>query len=346
MNRRIAFQLAALFCLFVQAVALEAASPTDRAAPRPGRFGPPGPPDWGQAEVVFVGTLDNVKAGPVGRSLPPVYTHTLGFDVTKVLRGSLQAGKRATCSHVARQMDRPRFPEGKSCVVAAKRAQGSLQAIGLEEADEEKIAEIMTLTSLPLGWTYKPGHPAEVLSPWAGLGKQAWQATSGPKSPAALVCSKTARPALLAGEGVKLTIEPVPPKREVKWTNPDGDGEYKITVTNTTDQALDVPALLSDAQGKILWEASLVVLCQGKAYPCPGFSGVTGAVAAARLEPKASVSTVVNALRLEGPDWPQGGYRIEFQFCVGEKARTHSFYYMTRHHGPIRQQLKAAKKQE
>ena len=49
-----------------------------------------------------------------------------------------------------------------------------------------------------------------------------------------------------------------------------------------------------------------------------------------------SVSTVVNALQLSGPEWPRGGYRIEFQFCLGEKSQTKSFYYMSSHHDKVR----------
>ena len=31
-----------------------------------------------------------------------------------------------------------------------------------------------------------------------------------------------------------MSTEKVPPERAIKWTNPDGDGLYKITVTNTS----------------------------------------------------------------------------------------------------------------
>ena len=34
--------------------------------------------------------------------------------------------------------------------------------------------------------------------------------------------------------------------------------------------------------------------------------------------------------------WPKGGYRIEFQFCLGEKSATKSFYYLSKHHDAIR----------
>ena len=39
---------------------------------------------------------------------------------------------------------------------------------------------------------------------------------------------------------------------------------------------------------------------------------------------------------LDGPEWPRGGYRIEFTFCLGEKANTQSFYYLSKHHDAVR----------
>lgn len=58
------------------------------------------------------------------------------------------------------------------------------------------------------------------------------------------------------------------------------------------------------------------------------------------LEPGQGVSTVVNALRPEGPEWPRGGYRIAFQFCPGENSVTKSFCHLSRHHDRIRAGLK------
>lgn len=286
--------------------------------------------DWNEAQYVFTGKLDSVQAGPVGRSFPPVYTHTLGFEVQRVLRGDLEAGTRLTCSHVARQHDPPSFPEGKVCLVAASVTRGTMRVERIEEADPRKTAAVEMACSLPLGWRIENGKP---VSPWAKLGSSAWPGQAG--AAITLRCSKTGRPALLAGSGVKFNVAPVPPAKEIKWTNPDGDGEYKVTVTNATDKPIRVPALLTDGD-KILWEESLVILCQDKTYPCPGSRGVPEAAKPAELQPGQSVSTVVNALRLRGPEWPRGGYRIEFQFCLGELSETKSFYYMSRHHDGLR----------
>ncbi len=201
------------------------------------------------------------------------------------------------------------------------------------------MAEAKAACSVPLGWRAEGGKP---VSPWAAMGKKAWAAEMARHAERGKpVCSKTGRPALMAGDKVQVDAAPVPPKQSIQWTNPDGDGEYTVTVTNPSDDPVTVPALLSSG-GKILWEESLVILCQDKAYPCPGAKGVTGKVEPTTLAPHQTVSTVVNVLRLKGPEWPQGGYRIEFQFCLGEKSKTRSLYYMSRHHDALRD---AAQKQ-
>jgi hypothetical protein len=69
----------------------------------------------------------------------------------------------------------------------------------------------------------------------------------------------------------------------------------------------------------------------------PGAKGVGKEPQPTVLKPGESVSGVVNALKLQGPEWPKGGYRIEFQFCLGEKSVTKSFYYTSKHHDPLRE---------
>ena len=209
----------------------------------------------------------------------------------------------------------------------------------IEEADEKNTAAAKQVCALPGGWTVKEG---KLISPWATLGKDAWAVPAAAGDAKGLTCSVTGRPALLAGPEIALTVSPVPPKQAIQWTNPDGDGEYKLTVTNKSDKPVEVPALLTDGKD-ILWNESIVIECQNKCYLAPGSKGVTTAVKPATLKPGESVSTVINALALRGPEWPRGGYRIEFQFCLGEHAVVHSFYYMSRHHDPIREKLGANK---
>src|SRR5262249_27464854 len=115
---------------------------------------------------------------------------------------------------------------------------------------------------------------------------------------------------------------------------------------NRTGGAVKVPALLSDGK-KVLWEESLVILCQGKAYACPGARGVsTHRPSATTLKAGEEISTTVHALKLNGPEWPQGGYRIEFQFCLGEHSVTKSFYYLSKHHDAVRKKVSGGKATE
>jgi hypothetical protein len=307
------------------------ADPPVKIAPVPPELAGKGAPNWSQSEFVFSAKLDQVVAGPVGRSFPPMYTHTLHFTVEKVLRGGLKPGEKVVCSHAARQNNPPAFPEGKVCLVAARKTHGGMIALTVQEADDDAIAAATATCSLPLGWTMEGGKP---VSPWAAQDAAVWPAGLGAR--AKVKCSKTGRPALMAGPSVTLAVEPVPPEKAIQWTNPDGDGLYKITATNTTNEPAKVPALLSDGKN-VLWEDSLVILCQGKPYVSPGSKGVAGRVQPAEIPAGGSVSAVVNVLRLDGPEWPRGGYRIEFQFCLGEKSQTKSFYYMSRHHDPLRE---------
>jgi len=291
------------------------------------------PKKWNEAELVFTAKLDGVDAGPVGRSFPPMYSHQLHFTVEKVLRGPAESGEELILSHVARQHNRPTFPTGKVCLVAADKTRGTMRVEIVEEASAEKVAAVTLACSMPMGWKLDAGKP---VSPWPARDEKAWSGTG--KAEGQIFCSKTGRPALMAGSDVTFEVEKVPPKKDIKWTNPDGDGEYKITVTNATDKPITVPALLADGD-KILWRESLAILCQDKAYPCPGSQGVSQKVQPTKLKPGQSVSTVVNALRLDGPEWPRGGYRIEFRFCLGEHSQTMSFYYLSKHHDKIREAL-------
>ncbi len=292
---------------------------------------------WNQGQMIFVARLDRADAGPVGQSFPPMYTYRLHMTVEEVLRGGLKPRQQIVCSHVSRQQDPPVFEAGKQYIVSASTSRQDMRVDIIRPADAKLLADVRAACSVPLGWMREGGR---LISPWAALGGAAWPADQ--KAPAgAAACDKTGRPALRAGPDVTFDAAPVPPKVDIKWTNPDGDGEYRITVTNTTDKPLAVPALLSSG-GHVLWTESLLIICQGKTYLCPGSRGVSGKVTPTTLQAHQSLSTAVNVLALQGPQWPQGGYRIEFRFCLGEQSRSVSLYYMSRHHDALRQKaLKA-----
>lgn len=320
--------------LLLALVALGLGLGAQRARPMPGGIASPADtnPQWNQAEIVFVGELTDAQTGAATMSLPPIFLNRLTFKVEKTLRGTLD-GNTLSCPHSYRGDTNFPYQTGKKYIVALSGAQQTLAVRDLKLADDAAVKDVELACSLPLGWKIANGKAA---SPWAAMGKAAWSAempadVAKPK----LVCDTTGRPALMAGSAVEWKVEPVPPAKSIQWTNPDGDGGYELTLTNPTDKPLVVPALLTQ-DGKPLWRECVVILCQGKAYACPGAAGVVGKVAPLTLKPAQSVSTIVNAFALHGPDWPQGGYRIEFTFCLGEKARTASFYYMARHHDALR----------
>jgi hypothetical protein len=212
--------------------------------------------------------------------------------VNTVLRGNITVGSQIESTRSVKQQEAPKHPVRKKCLVAASGPLKQLRITMIEEATEARIAEISLACSLPLGWKIEQGKP---LSPWASISKETWPANKNLSADHS--CRVTQRPALLAGSALEFRVKSVPPKKEIKWTNPDGDGEYKITVTNTTDKPLPVPALLSRNK-KVLWEESLVILCQGKTYTCPGCKSDWQSVTPTELAPKESLSTVVQVLRL------------------------------------------------
>ncbi len=306
----------------------------------PGRGGPAAKKvsvfdQFNKAQVAFIAVVEDVKYGPVAMSYPPIYNLTITFGEVQALRGT--PGEKPSLHYSARQTKKPTFPKGSKMLVAASRQQGRMRISAIVEASEKNVAEADKALAVPIGWSFEKGN---VVSPWSKFGENAWP--KGIKLARKTVCSKTGRPALFAGEAVELTAEFVPPVKEVKWRNPNGDGEFKVTLTNTSDKPVSVPALLATRKGdkqKILWAESLFALNKGKAFFLPGAGQVPADAKAATLGPKESVSTVINTLRFVGVSWPRGGYRIYFQLCLGELSAEAQFYYYSKHHDPIRKAL-------
>jgi RNA polymerase sigma factor (sigma-70 family) len=319
----------------VQALSKRFATPVAGPDKRQVQLKPESLQRWGRAEAVFTARLVKVVGGPVAQSEPPVFNHTLYLQVEKVLRGLIKKGDPVTAAHSARQHEQPMFPEGKDCLIAATFSRDRWVAQAVQELKAEDLAQAELACSVPLGWSLEAGL---LHSPWATLGSRAWPALANGRGP--VVCAATGRPALFVGDGIEFKAEPVPPKVKLQYGNPDGDGEFQVSVTNVTDKPVSVPALLSDGRGP-LWDESLVILCQGKVYTAPGAQGLAKPAQPTVLKPGESSSGVINVLKLQGPDWPKGGYRIEFQLCLGEKSATMSFYYLSRHHDPLREKAAA-----
>ena len=282
---------------------------------------------FNQAELVFVGQVAEWAQGPVGRSWPPVYTGTVTFEKVTVVRG--KAGGRVTVRYSIRSKVQPTFKRGAKQVVAARRQADHLVLVRSLEATEANLALAKSAAGLLPGWSREKGKP---VSPWAKLGRRAWP--QGATLNADVVCSKTGRPALTTNTGVVLRVEPVIPKTAHKFRNPQGDGRFKLTVTNTNPVPVDVGALLTDG-GKIAWADSLVFLHGGKALLHPAAGRLTRPTAT-RLKAGQGVSTVIDTLPIEGITWPRGGWRVHFTFCLGERTANGFFYYLSRHHDPLR----------
>ena len=255
---------------------------------------------------MFTAELKKAHAGPILRSTTPIYTHKLVLVVKEPLRGDMKPDSETTIGHIARQKRRPAFPVGEICLVTSRTSRGSSKIGLIRKADDDLMKIAREAASLPLGWSKKND---KFVSPWADLGAGAWSKPAEPYK-GVTVCCVTGRPALLTGAGVSMKVEKVPPKKEIIGTNRDGDGSYTITITNDTDKPITVPALLSDDNG-ILWDESLVILCQNKVRPIPGAKGLETAPKSTVLKPKQAVSTVVNALGMKNVQWPRGGERIE-----------------------------------
>ncbi|MCS7305501.1 MAG: hypothetical protein NZ602_10400 [Thermoguttaceae bacterium] len=295
------------------------------------------PVEWNMAEVVFLGQIKQVESGPSGQSAIPVASVTLKVQVLEVFRGDLRVHEEVECRHAFRQWPnkpQPEYSLEKPSLIAAERnsVDGRLTILRIELANPDTIAEARAVCALPFGWRIENG---QMISPWAELGPKAWQ---GDALGAKIVCAKSGRPALLAGPKIRLEVEPLPPAKKLEGFNPDGDGQFRITVSNPTKESVTVPALLAKGD-KILWGNSLVVLCQGKAFVCPDFQPEVGPVQPVVLPPGESVSGVINVLKIPGIQWPKGADSVVFQFCLGEKSIRRSFYYHSRHHDPIRQNL-------
>ena len=289
---------------------------------------------WGKGDILVVADLTSAREGPSLPTNPPQYNTVLALKVSEPLRGPLKKDDTAS-GNLRTKGEKPTLTVGKKHLVALTTDRGGYRVEAIEELTDDNLKDARAVAAMPRGWSVKG---KEFVSPWAALGKKAWP--EGLEGTSAIRCARTGRPALPVGDEIEFTVEKVPPAKEIKYQNPDGDGEYKITLKNPTKKDVKIPALFTDGQ-KVLWDESVVIVCQGKAYPAPGAAGLPEKAKPVELKAGQSISGTVHALRLEGPEWPRGGYRIEFLFCLGEKASNQSFYYFSKHHDAIRAALGA-----
>jgi hypothetical protein len=279
------------------------------------------------AETIFVGRIKLVEDGPlVPGSNPPIPTLAFQFGKGDVLRGTLPA--QGVCLLPVRSPKPPAF-DTEAVYIAGLRG-GTVVAI--IPAKKEDLERVKKLVPLPAEWTVAGGKP---LSPWAVAGSRAW-----PKDGPAFdvpACAKTGRPALLCGAGVSLKAEPVPAKNPIEAkTDKQGDGTFRVALTNTTKEEGTVAGLLTDGQGGVLWTDSLLVKTGGKVFALPGGGKVTKDSRPLVLKAGEAVTIDVNTLAVAGVAWPRVGQRVTFDFLLGEKVATAFFYFFPVPHDALR----------
>ena len=241
-----------------------------------------------QAEFVFVAKIANVKYGAVAQSLPPIYFLTISFEEGKFMKG--QPPEKLSFGYHKRQLEKPVFDLGRPMLVAASRpadkSNTQLQIAFITPANNELLKTAKAAAALPLGWKL---DGEQAISPWAKLGEDAWPRVTEVTS--MLRCSKSDRPGLLVGPGIALSVEQVIPKEVVEFHNPYGDGEFKVTVANTSDQQIEIPALLTDGK-HVLWSNSLIII-NGEAALLPPTAKKLTAVQSVALDPGESVSGII-----------------------------------------------------
>jgi len=276
---------------------------------------------FNQAELLFTGKVANVVLGPVGLSEPPLHSMKITFEDVKSLRGPAPANP--TFNYSVRGPQAPQFAKGEAMLVAA-----SAQRIGtIVPAKEADVALARKAISVPIGWTLENDKP---VSPWAKLGDKA----KLPGVKGEVVCSKSGRPALLAG-GVEFKVEKIVPAKVQQFKNPFGDGEFKVTVSNPGKEAVEVPALLTDGKD-IFWADSVLIVQGNQTHILPTAGSLKNNMGPVKLAPGASVAGTINTLQLKDVSWPRGGSRVMFQFCLGELSASDFFYYSSDFHDRMR----------
>lgn len=308
--------------------------------------------DLNQSELVMVVTVARTEMLMTTMSMPPRYGMQFSVDKdAKLLRGKVE-GKVEDIDFRYMTLDRDSLPSvGDKLVLAVStqaHAGGTMHVIeGLYRGDDDTLKLAEKATSLPVGW--KLNQEGKPVSPWAEVEGFKWPRHYNnwiKDRMRRVTCAVTNRPVLAMPEGVTFEVEQIIPEDARQYVNTYGDGKFKITLKNTTDKKLQVPAVLAiqNDPNLVLVDESLVVLHKGKPVFRPQtdwfdvrtqklemFQGPTPV----EIEPGKSFSFELNTLELQGIDWPRGGSRVQFTFALGDQAQTNFFYYFSKHHDKL-----------
>ena len=306
-----------------------------------------------QTPIAFLGTITDVLPGISTRSMPPINHYKLRFQHIRSLRGSVSAQefsyhqRGGGFTHRHRNSDDSEASSSEEHVKEPTAGVTYLACLSddqhintLVELDQNTVEQLVQSSKMPLGWNRQDNGRYE--SAWQHSHAKHIKWHENPCFAQHEKCAKTGRPLLITSDEISVSCEPVHAAQTKEYQNPDGDGVFKLTVTNNSNRPIEIPALLRDRRSKkVLWEESVFVITDAGNHFFPGH-GQARDVEATLLEPHESISTKLDTLTLHGLSWPQGGWRLNLRFCLGDQATEGNYYYFTDHHESIRK--KAEKK--
>jgi len=243
--------------------------------------------------------------------------------------------------------EEPGLPDEKELAFIALSGTSSTKKLAYWESITATNAKrIKSLLDLPYGWTLgKLGKP---VSPWSEYGDQSDMG----EETALVVCSKSGRGFSPADEGLTFSVSKIPSEFLGNASlNRDGDGFFSLTLRNSTDFPLAIPALRMN-QDDILWKESLscMVSSTNNSYSLittavclPKFSSLKdlGKTEPTILEPGQKISTTVNPLLFSNFPKIEGYSLLSIRFCLGKTVALTSFSYNSSYHEKIKLRIRA-----
>ncbi|KAL7676426.1 hypothetical protein ACOME3_002679 [Neoechinorhynchus agilis] len=294
--------------------------------------------DLMQCEFIFTANVDQSIGQMVSQSLPPIHHKKLSFQNKKFIRGGPHENGHGDVEEYgfqARQMEEPVFATDVKYVVGGHINEGYPVIDVIQKANDGEIMQLlMELPSIPCGWTRT--HSGWVSPFPKTMTEPRWY--NDQKYYAKVKCCQTRRPAMYCGEGVDLKVEQVRSgDPALQYSAPYGDGEFIVSVANISSSPIEVEALLSDQNGHISWEDSLVLIDELSSKACvfPG-AATKSDLRPTILQPGEVRRTRMNVLSLKGSEeWKSGGIRVYFKLCLGNICRSSFFYYFSSRHEPM-----------
>ena len=232
------------------------------------------------ADIVVSGVVADDPQIDIGESYPPVYWYRFTVRDTKQVKNTLPDDLQIL--YTVRGEDHTPIKKGDHLLLALRKLDQHLEDEGSKTAQKPKVRSTLDV-----------------------IGKV-------PLTPAALSAARRAVEDLKPlGSGVAMTIEQLPPKKPVKWSNPYGDGRFRVVITNSGKQPAHVPAVF--------------------AYSPYGSKQVRPA---AVMAPGASQTFEVDALELPWKNLP-GGARLTITVQAADKSVSSFFYFSYNHHMPM-----------